>query len=113
MAATRKPRIQCPHCDTLAPAGRLDWNELTEAREWSGGEDYLDMGPHFWNTTPPLHYFRRVRRCSACDELIHTAEVEEDVLGELSRLREEVRELRERHRKAIAQVDVLRSELGA
>ena len=50
MATPRKPKIHCPNCGVLAPAARLNWDELTEERIWGEGDD-LDMGPHYWKGT--------------------------------------------------------------
>jgi hypothetical protein len=99
MTAPQKPRIHCPHCDQLAPAARLDWDELAEERLWGGGDD-LHMGPHVWKSEPPTYYFRRVRRCSRCNELIHTAEVDESLIPELVRLRATVGLLRKEANRA-------------
>jgi hypothetical protein len=31
--------MHCSHCDELAPATRLNWDELTDQRSWVGGRD--------------------------------------------------------------------------
>ena len=120
MATPRKPKIHCPNCGVLAPAARLNWDELTdrlnwdeltEERIWGEGDD-LDMGPHYWKGQPQIHYFRRVRRCSSCDELIRTAEVDERLVAELARLRIEVQELRERTERAAIAAKELQSLLA-
>ena len=41
------------------------------------------MGPHYWNADRPIHYYRRVRRCSNCAHVFATAEVDEDLLNEV------------------------------
>jgi hypothetical protein len=94
--------MHCSNCDRLVPAERLDWNDQTEVRSW-GGDDDLRMGPFEWKSQPTISYYRRVRKCPSCEELMHTAEVDEARVRELARLREEVASLRQQQEAARAQ----------
>jgi hypothetical protein len=104
----RKPNIYCPNCGQFTVATRLNWNELPGAREEASARE-LQMGPHSW--AEEIHYFRRVRRCSECGELLNTAEVDEKLISELSRLRKMFRALREEADRAAKATAAIRKHL--
>lgn len=102
--------IFCESCERFQSADRLDWNDLTEERQW-GSDDDLGMGMYNWKSEPLIRYYRRVRRCSGCNELVKTAELDETALAELARLREEVRALRAKLLRAQEHAGALVAEL--
>jgi hypothetical protein len=108
--AAQKPRIYCPHCKRLAPATRLTWDDITEERIWGEG-DGLEMGPYVYQSNPKIHYFRRVRKCSNCGELIRTAEVDERLLRELAELRTKLAQLKEEAPRAADAANAIRALL--
>ena len=63
-----------------------------EKRQWRAerrkAHKELAMGPYVWNIDPPVYYYRRIRRCSSCEEIYATAEVDEDLISELDELRD-------------------------
>jgi hypothetical protein len=71
------------------------------------------MGPHYWNADRPIHYYRRVRRCSNCAHVYATAEVAEDLLNEVDELRDLKGEVESQAARAASAVNKIRRMLKA
>jgi hypothetical protein len=73
----------CPNCGRTVEANRLNWSELNYER--LHGEGDIAEGPEQWGE---IKYYRRFRECSSCRKTFVTAEVDEQLLPELLKLRE-------------------------
>lgn len=103
--------MTCPHCDETVDAKRLNWNDITDQRfdeeaGWDSKE--LEMGPHNFTSDPTINYYRRVRQCSSCENLYATGEVDEDILGELVRLRARMQELNDEAKRLSSSANKMR-----
>jgi hypothetical protein len=76
----QKPEMVCPNCGELTVATVVNWTK---------------SGPRYQESEPDIHYFLRFRRCSNCQELTYTAELDAEQVRELAELRCTVRDLRE------------------
>ena len=78
----------CPNCKSITTCKLADYHS---AKDFTG-----DYGQR-WSSTryPDIKWNRRVRECLVCEQLYTTAEINQDVLWELVRLRIRVEELQE------------------
>jgi transcriptional regulator NrdR family protein len=106
-------QLWCPKCQSIQPCRVAD---SRTTRDYTG-----ETERRFYKTEQPdINWYRRVRICDSCGDFFTTAEIEEEFLTELVRLRRNVSELRgkiETHKIAAATatqaLDELTSAIGA
>ena len=96
--------IYCKHCGKVTDAHVINWDDWAWDRDQMGNYSKHD-------TDPPIRYFRRIRRCSNCDMLLYTAEVDSSLVHELAELRNTLGELRADIDRASAVTRAMRKKL--
>jgi hypothetical protein len=84
----------CPTCKRVRDAHVLSWGDPYLA------EFDVTMGPSFWHGDESIPCYQRARKCSVCDALIETVEVDDALIYELQQLREANKALRSESKAA-------------